>query len=37
LLFNSCTFAILPRLGNSLVQIFNPTIQNISSKLVDQC
>jgi hypothetical protein len=36
IIFNSMTFAILPRLGNTLVAIFNPTIQNISSKLVDQ-
>jgi hypothetical protein len=32
LLFNSCTFAILPRLGNSLIAIYNPTLQNISMK-----
>lgn len=32
LLFNSCTLAILPRLGNSLIAIYNPTLQNISMK-----
>ncbi len=35
LIFNSFTFAVLPRLGNSLIAIYNPTINNISSKLVD--
>jgi hypothetical protein len=35
LIFNFCTFAVLPRLGNSLIAIFNPTIANISIKQVD--
>jgi hypothetical protein len=30
IVFNSSTFAIIPRLGNSLVAIYNPTLQNIS-------
>jgi hypothetical protein len=37
LIFNSFTFAILPRLGNSLISIFNPTITNISMKNIDLC
>ncbi len=37
LIFNSFTFAILPRLGNSLISIFNPTITNISTQTVDLC
>lgn len=36
IIFNSFTFGILPRLGNTLVAIYNPTIQNISTKQVDQ-
>jgi hypothetical protein len=32
LIFNSFTFAILPRLGNSLVAIYNPTMENISQQ-----
>jgi hypothetical protein len=32
LVFNSLTIAILPRLGNNLISIYNPTIQNISTK-----
>lgn len=36
IIFNSLTFAVLPRLGNALIALYNPTIQNISSKLVDQ-
>lgn len=30
IIFNSCSFAVLPRLGSSLVQIYNPTLMNIS-------
>ena len=36
LLFNANSFALLPRLGNSLVAIYNPTIINISQTMVDQ-
>eukprot|EP00347_Sterkiella_histriomuscorum_P020361 403338103 len=36
IIFNSCSFAVLPRLGSNLVKIFNPTIMNISQKMVDQ-
>ena len=36
IIFNCCSFAVLPRLGSSLVQIFNPTLMNISQKMVDQ-
>jgi len=35
LMFSSCSFAVLPRLGSSLIQIFNPTILNISQKMVE--
>jgi hypothetical protein len=35
MIFNSCSFAVLPRLGSSLIAIFNPTILNISQKMVD--
>jgi len=35
LIFNSFTFAVLPRLGKSLIAIFNPTIQNISQSAVE--
>ena len=30
IIFNSCTFAVLPRLGSSLIAIYNPTLMNIS-------
>jgi hypothetical protein len=35
LIFNSFTFAVLPRLGKSLIAIFNPTLQNISQTAVE--
>lgn len=35
LVLNSCTFAVLPRLGNALVALYNPTIANISPTMVD--
>jgi hypothetical protein len=35
ILFNSCTLAILPRLGSNLISIYNPTLSNISMKMMD--
>ena len=35
IIFNSCTLAILPRLGSTLIAFFNPTISNISMKMAD--
>ena len=35
LVFSSNAFGIMPRLGSSLIQIFNPTLLNISQTMID--
>lgn len=35
LLFNSSSIAILPRLGSTIIAVYNPTIVNISQTMVD--